>query len=84
MYTEVVGDLDGDSPDEFLDVARAHLDPASNPSHIRLDCARLTLCDSMGFSTLPALHPSATALGVRLHLDHRLPFLDRMLLLTGT
>ncbi|MEV5974734.1 STAS domain-containing protein [Streptomyces sp. NPDC051921] len=84
LYAELAGDLAWDSADELLDAVRAHLDPASAPSDIRLDCARMTLCDSMGLSALLALHRHAEAVGVRLQLDHRPPFLDRLLLLTGT
>ncbi|MFE7516939.1 STAS domain-containing protein [Streptomyces sp. NPDC057540] len=84
LRAELAGDLAWDSADELLDTARAHLDSTPVPSDLRLDCARLTLCDSMGLSTLLALHRHAAASGVRLHLDRRPPFLDRLLVLTGT
>ncbi|MEU9860189.1 STAS domain-containing protein [Streptomyces sp. NPDC047971] len=84
LRAELVGDLAWDAVDELLDVARAHLSAGPAPSDIRLDCARLTLCDSMGLSTLLAVHRDTATAGVRLHLDHRPPFLDRLLLLTGT
>ncbi|MFH9725498.1 STAS domain-containing protein [Streptomyces sp. NPDC017254] len=84
LYAELAGDLAWDSANELLDAARAHLDPASGLSAVRLDCARMTLCDSMGLSALLALHRHAAAMGVLLHLDRRPPFLDRLLQLTGT
>lgn len=84
LYAELVGDLAWGATDELLDAARAHLSSASAPSDIRLDCARLTLCDSLGLAALLAVHRDTTAAGVRLHLEHRPPFLDRLLLLTGT
>ncbi|MFF8414075.1 STAS domain-containing protein [Streptomyces omiyaensis] len=84
LHVELAGDLAWDSADELLDAARGHLDPAAAPADIRLDCARLTLCDSMGLSALLALHRLATAAEVRLHLDRRPPHLDRLLRLTGT
>ncbi|MEV8588722.1 STAS domain-containing protein [Streptomyces sp. NPDC051180] len=84
LHVELGGDLAWDSADELLDAARTHLAAARHPADVRLDCARLTLCDSMGLSTLLALHRETSAAGVRLHLEHRPPFLDRLLLLTGT
>ncbi|MER7950594.1 STAS domain-containing protein [Streptomyces sp. NPDC096079] len=84
LYAELAGDLAWDSADELLEAVRAHLDTTTGPSDIRLDCARMALCDSMGLSTLLALHRRAAAAGVRLHLDHRPASLDRLLVLTGT
>ncbi|WP_017240727.1 STAS domain-containing protein [Streptomyces sp. SS] len=84
LYVTLAGDLAWDSADELLDAARAHFDPATAPADLRVDCAGLTLCDSMGLSALLALHRLAEAAGVPLHLDRRPPFLDRLLLLTGT
>ncbi|MGW0118581.1 STAS domain-containing protein [Streptomyces sp. NPDC003327] len=84
LRVDLAGDLAWDTTDELLDVVRDHLDPGSGPSEIRLDLARLTLCDSTGLSALLALHRLAAAAGARLHLDRRPPFLDRLLTLTGT
>ncbi|MFI8962755.1 STAS domain-containing protein [Streptomyces sp. NPDC053493] len=84
LYVEVAGDLAWDAADELLDVARAHLSAAPHVSDIRVDCARLTLCDSMGLSVLLALHRDTAAAGVRLCLERRPAVLDRLLLLTGT
>ncbi|MER5202080.1 STAS domain-containing protein [Streptomyces sp. NPDC002825] len=84
LYVALAGDLVWDSADELLDAVRARLAPGNAPTDLRLDCAALTLCDSMGLSALLALHRLAEAAGVPLHLDRRPPFLDRLLLLTGT
>ncbi|MFE1377485.1 STAS domain-containing protein [Streptomyces sp. NPDC058740] len=85
LYVTLAGDLAWDSAEELLDATRAHLDPeTAAPTRLRVDCAGLTLCDSMGLSALLALHRLATTAGVPLHLDRRPPFLDRLLLLTGT
>ncbi|MFJ5830748.1 STAS domain-containing protein [Streptomyces sp. NPDC093089] len=84
LYVTLAGDLCWDGAEELLDATRAHLDPAAAPADLRVDCAGLTLCDSTGLSALLALHRLAEAAGVPLHLDRRPPFLDRLLLLTGT
>ncbi|MFF5505037.1 STAS domain-containing protein [Streptomyces roseolus] len=84
LHMTLAGDLTWDSADELLDTARAHVGPATAPAGLRVDCAALTLCDSTGLSALLALHRLAGAAGVPLHLDRRPPFLDRLLVLTGT
>ncbi|MFF0482904.1 STAS domain-containing protein [Streptomyces sp. NPDC004435] len=84
LHLTLSGELAWDSAEDLLDTARTHLDPASAPTDLRVDCAGLTLCDSMGLSALLTLHRLATAAGARLHLDDRPPLLDRLLLLTGT
>ncbi|WP_329274742.1 STAS domain-containing protein [Streptomyces sp. NBC_00691] len=84
LYAELSGDLAWDSADELLEAARAQIDAVPDLSDVHLDCARMTLCDSMGLSTLLALHRHAAARGVRLHLDRRPVLLDRLLRLTGT
>ncbi|MER5740411.1 STAS domain-containing protein [Streptomyces sp. NPDC002262] len=84
LRVHLAGDLAWDSADELLDAVRTRLATGPRPSDVRLDCARMTLCDSMGLSALLALHRLVSAAGGRLHLDHRPAFLDRLLLLTGT
>ncbi|MEV4950231.1 STAS domain-containing protein [Streptomyces sp. NPDC053755] len=84
LHLTLTGDLDWDTADDLLDAARTHLAPARRPADIHLDCAGLTLCDSTGLSTLLTLHRDTAAAGVRLHLDARPDFLDRLLHLTGT
>ncbi|MFI1714991.1 STAS domain-containing protein [Streptomyces litmocidini] len=84
LYAELAGDLAWDVADELLDAVRARLSSAPGLSDVHLDCARMTLCDSMGLSAFLALHRDTEAAGARLHIDRRPPFLDRLLLLTGT
>ncbi|MFJ8128756.1 STAS domain-containing protein [Streptomyces hydrogenans] len=84
LRVELAGDLAWDSAEDLLDAVRTRFDRAPGPADVRLDCARMTLCDSMGLSALLALHRLASTAGGRLHLDHRPAFLDRLLLLTGT
>ncbi|MEU5217048.1 STAS domain-containing protein [Streptomyces sp. NPDC020807] len=84
LYVTVAGDLAWDSADELLDATRARFGPGSTPAALRVDCGGLTLCDSTGLSALLALHRLAEAADVPLRLDRRPPFLDRLLLLTGT
>ncbi|WP_078955046.1 STAS domain-containing protein [Streptomyces griseus] len=84
LHVTLAGDLAWGDADELLDAVRARLAPRSAPAGLRVDCAGLTLCDSTGLSALLALHRLAEAAGVPLRLDRRPPFLDRLLLLTGT
>ncbi|MFF0273178.1 MULTISPECIES: STAS domain-containing protein [unclassified Streptomyces] len=84
LRVRLSGDLTWDTTDELLTAVRAHLASASVPGDVHLDCARMTLCDSMGLSTFLALHRDTTAAGVRLSLERRPAHLDRMLVLTGT
>lgn len=84
LYVTLAGDLAWDGADELPDAVRGRLGPGSAPAGLRVDCAGLTLCDSTGLSALLALHRLAEAAGVPLRLDRRPPFLDRLLLLTGT
>ncbi|MFB7512016.1 STAS domain-containing protein [Streptomyces sp. NPDC056144] len=84
LYVALSGDLAWDSADELLDAVRGGLAPRNAPTALRVDCAGLTLCDSTGLSALLTLHRLAEAAGAPLHLDRRPPFLDRLLLLTGT
>ncbi|MBY8885390.1 STAS domain-containing protein [Streptomyces sp. PTM05] len=76
----VHGDLDYETCDELLDTATRHLPGCRE---LRLDCAELAFCDSMGLSCLLLLHRRAAADGTRLHLDNRSDAFDRLLRLTG-
>ncbi|MFF3848169.1 STAS domain-containing protein [Streptomyces sp. NPDC002328] len=51
--------------------------------HLRLDCARLDMVDSMGLTVLLRIHRDACERGVTLHLDDTGPVLRRLLHLTG-
>ncbi|WP_405779850.1 STAS domain-containing protein [Streptomyces sp. NBC_00859] len=83
-HLRLTGELDYDTCAELT--RRAGTCLAENPRlrELHLDCAHLTLCDSMGLSTLIQIHRNATAHQVRLHLDNAPPFLERLLAITGT
>ncbi|MFF8830898.1 STAS domain-containing protein [Streptomyces sp. NPDC015131] len=80
----ITGDLDWDTADELTETARVCLGTVPPPRHLRIDCARLTLCDSLGLAALLMTHRNASAAGTRLHLDNRPASLDRLLEITGT
>ncbi|MET9255493.1 STAS domain-containing protein [Streptomyces sp. NPDC048182] len=80
----LAGDLDYDSAQDLLESARGRLGARPAPSALRLDCAGLTLCDSMGLATLLMVHRLATEAGAVLRLEECPGFLARLLELTGT
>ncbi|SDM52341.1 STAS domain-containing protein [Streptomyces wuyuanensis] len=84
VCVRIDGDLDVDSADDLIEAARACLEADPSPRLLRLDCGKLTLCDSMGLAALLMIHRLATAAGARLRLDHRPELLERLLELTGT
>ena len=79
----VAGDLDYATTDEFVEAASRLLSGQPGLHHLHLDFTDLTFCDSAGLSGLLLLHRRAAQAGVRLHLDHRPPILDRVLEVTG-
>ncbi|MEU6546265.1 STAS domain-containing protein [Streptomyces sp. NPDC046859] len=83
-HIRITGDLDWDSADELTEAARALLctDPA--PRGLHLDCARLTLCDSLGLASLLMVRRATAAAGTRLHLVNQPAPLLRLLDMTGT
>ncbi|MEE1930502.1 STAS domain-containing protein [Streptomyces sp. TRM 70351] len=79
------GDLDYDSADHLTDVVTRQLAVHGGAvRHLRLDCAELGTCDSMGLAALLMVHRRTTEAGVLLHLDRRPPSLERLLTITGT
>ena len=80
----VLGDLEYDTVEDLLLEATATLARHPAPAHLRLDLARLGVCDSMGLSALLQVHRCASAAGARLHLDNRPASLNRLLDITGT
>ncbi|MFJ1732675.1 STAS domain-containing protein [Streptomyces sp. NPDC088254] len=80
----ITGDLDWDSADDLTEAARACLRADPPPPRLRLDCAAMTLCDSLGLAALLMVRREATAVGARLHLDDRPAHLERLLEVTGT
>ncbi|MFE0037525.1 STAS domain-containing protein [Streptomyces sp. NPDC059015] len=78
------GDLDWDSADDLTEAARLCLEVGRTPRLLRLDCGKVTQCDSMGLAALLMIHRLAAAAGTALRLDHRPEALERLLELTGT
>ncbi|MFD4130158.1 STAS domain-containing protein [Streptomyces globisporus] len=81
---EVQGDLDYDSADLLLEEVTAQLAARPALTDLHLSCAGLGTVDSMGLSALLMIGRRTTVAGVRLHLDDRTAYLDRLLELTGT
>jgi anti-anti-sigma factor len=80
----VTGELDYDTYDELLRYAERYLAAHPDLRDLRIDCADLRFCDSMGLSCLLTVHRRTTEYGMRLHLDNAPPFLERLLATTRT
>jgi anti-anti-sigma factor len=78
----VTGDLDYATTDDFVEVA-SRLLGRNAISELHVDFSELTFLDSAALSGLVLLHHRSSDVGVVLHLDHRPPFLDRVLQVTG-
>jgi anti-anti-sigma factor len=79
----VTGDLDYETADEVVEAASQLLARQVELIDLRLDFSGLTFLDSAALSGLLLLQRRTTQSGVQLHLDHRPPFLDRVLQVTG-
>ena len=79
----VTGDLDYETADEVVEAASQLLVRQVELIDLRLDFSALTFMDSAALSGLLLLQRRTTQSGVQLHLDHRPPFLDRVLEVTG-
>jgi anti-anti-sigma factor len=78
----VVGDLDYQTSDDFVEVATRVLE--QNTLHaLHVDFRETAFLDSAALSGLLLVHRRASEAGVALHLDHRPAFLDRVLQVTG-
>lgn len=80
----LVGELDYATVDEFLLVVTARLETTPALSELRIDCAKVTFCDSLGLSALLTVRRRSDDVGVALLLENRTPTLNRMLSVTGT
>lgn len=80
----ISGDLDYLTAGDLVDTVSRLLAEQPELRHVRLDCSRLTFCDSAGLSGLLLIHRKTSDAAVRLHLDDRPAFLDRVLRITGT
>ena len=79
----VTGDLDYERADEVVEAASQLLARQVDLIDLHLDFSGLTFLDSAALSGLLLLHRRTTQSGVRLHLDHRPAFLDRVLQVPG-
>ena len=79
----IAGDLDYETVDELVDAASQVLAQPAELSDLHLDFSELTFLDSAALSGLLLIHRRTSHAGVELHLDHRPPFLERVLQVTG-
>jgi anti-anti-sigma factor len=79
----VVGDLDYLTIDDLVDTASQLLAQQVGLVNLHLDLSGLTFLDSAALSGLLLIRRRTTQSDVQLHLDHRPPFLDRVLHVTG-
>lgn len=80
----IEGELDYDTCGGLLDAVRAAMSANPGAVNVNLDCAALTLCDSMGLSTLLQIRRLTDTVGARLLIHTRPDSLDRILRITGT
>ncbi|MFD9687189.1 STAS domain-containing protein [Kitasatospora sp. NPDC059146] len=80
----VEADLDHETCDALLSAVTTELSARPGASTLQLDCTAMTMCDSMGLSTLIQIRRHTDAAGLRLRIDPRPALLDRLLHLTGT
>ncbi|MBU8814299.1 STAS domain-containing protein [Mycolicibacterium goodii] len=78
----VAGELDFMTTNTLVDYV-SELITTQALDDLRLDCAALTFCDSAGLSGLLNIHRQTAPAGIKLHLDHRPPHLERLLDITG-
>ncbi|MYW70093.1 STAS domain-containing protein [Streptomyces sp. SID8379] len=84
LTVEIRGALDYETSDQFCGYARKALADHPGIRTLRLDCAGVTLVDSMGLSVLLRLRREVHGAGSRLRLERRPLRLERLLQLTGT
>lgn len=79
----LTGDLDYESVDELVTNASRLLAQHVDLAELHLDFSELAFLDSAALSGLLLIHRRTSDSGVELFLDHRPPFLDRVLQVTG-
>jgi anti-anti-sigma factor len=80
---QVIGDLDYLTIDGVVDTATRLLVEQVDLANLHLDFDGLTFLDSAALSGLVLIYRRTSQAGVRLHLDHRPPVLERVLHVTG-
>ncbi|RZD86824.1 STAS domain-containing protein [Streptomyces albidoflavus] len=84
LALRLTGALDHESADALVREVARRLAERPAPRLLRLDCAGLTACDSLGLSALLMIGRRTGAAACALRLDRRPPHLDRLLEITGT
>ncbi|PBO26706.1 STAS domain-containing protein [Streptomyces albidoflavus] len=84
LALRLTGALDHESADALVREVARRLAERPAPRLLRLDCAGLTACDSLGLSALLMIGRHTGAAACALRLDRRPPHLDRLLEITGT
>lgn len=79
----LTGDLDYESVDELVTSVSRLLAQHVDLTELHLDFSELAFLDSAALSGLLLIHRRTSHSGVELYLDHRPPFLDRVLQVTG-
>jgi anti-anti-sigma factor len=79
----VAGDLDYLTIDDLVDTVAQIMGQHGDLANLHLDFGGLAFLDSAALSGLLLIHRRTAAADVRLHLDHRPAFLDRVLHVTG-
>jgi anti-anti-sigma factor len=79
----LTGDLDSESIDELVDTASQLLAEQGDLVDLHLDFSELTFLDSAALTGLLLISRRTSHSDVELRLDHRPPFLDRVLQVTG-
>ncbi|MGW5393817.1 STAS domain-containing protein [Streptomyces koyangensis] len=84
LTLRLTGALDHESADALVREVARRLAERPAPWLLRLDCAGLTACDSLGLAALLMIGRRTRAAACALRLDGRPPHLDRLLDVTGT
>ncbi|MFI8908498.1 STAS domain-containing protein [Streptomyces albidoflavus] len=84
LTLRLTGALDHESADALVREVDRHLAARLAPTLLRLDCAGLAACDSLGLAALLMIGRRTGAAACALRLDRRPPHLDRLLTVTGT
>lgn len=79
----ITGDVDYETADDLVEAASQLLAQQNALRDLHLDFSQTAFLDSAALSGLLLLHRRASQAGVRMHLDHRPAFLDRVLQVTG-
>ncbi|WP_030866666.1 STAS domain-containing protein [Streptomyces sp. NRRL S-37] len=79
LTVRVGGELDDACGAELTAVVVAHLTGPAPPRAVRLDFRDLTGVDRLGLAALLMVGRHSSAARAVLHLDHRPPFLERLL-----